>query len=274
MDRKGLIETLKDLKDNRRLSSESKAIIKPFIGNFDQFSFSFLESMNTISSRVEEKYSKGKTVLAKFLDSELECSILFPSSKNDWVDGLKKEDVFFLSVEILELDNLYQRVVLGSVHGGEGKGENLSTDVQNSYESEISSEQADDHESIISSVAVSAHSNEKPSLVNPIEVNEKSAELPVKKRRNKLFQNRNTLNLTEKNRKRFKIGSKLSKISKFQKRIKHDEFSSEEVLYRVAGGSVVGILGIVSLAGGWVFFTLICFGIAWYIIVPLVKEQN
>ena len=113
MDSQKLIDTLRDLKENRRLSSESEVIIKPFVGEKDSLSFIFLESSSTFSSRLDEKYSKGKTVLAKLADSELECTILFPPSENEWVEGLSKEDVFVSNVKVLALDNLYQRVVFG-----------------------------------------------------------------------------------------------------------------------------------------------------------------
>lgn len=113
MDRLKLIDTLRDLKENRRLSSESEVIIKPFVGEKDSLSFIFLESSSTFSSRLDEKYSKGKTVLAKLADSELECTILFPPSENEWVEGLSKDDVFVSNVKVLALDNLYQRVVFG-----------------------------------------------------------------------------------------------------------------------------------------------------------------
>ena len=113
MDRQKLIDTLLDLKENRRLSSESEAILKPFVGEKDSLSFIFLESSSTFSSRLDEKYSKGKTVLAKLADRELECTILFPPSENEWVEGLSKEDAFVSNVKVLALDNLDQRVVFG-----------------------------------------------------------------------------------------------------------------------------------------------------------------
>lgn len=113
MENQEFIGMLRDLKENRRLSSESEAIMKPYVGKTGRFSFSFVESSTTFSSRVNDKYAKGKTVLANFIDNELECSILFPPSQNDWVENLSKGDEFNFNVEVLELDNLYQRVVFG-----------------------------------------------------------------------------------------------------------------------------------------------------------------
>ena len=113
VDKEILIETLRDLKENRRLSSESEAIIKPLVGGKYLFPFSFVEASSTFSSRLDDSYSNGKTVVANFCDCDLECSILFPSSENEWVDGLKKGDEFESEVKILALDNLYQRVIFG-----------------------------------------------------------------------------------------------------------------------------------------------------------------
>tara|TARA_B110000003_G_scaffold276383_1_gene322572 strand:- start:586 stop:1755 length:1170 start_codon:yes stop_codon:yes gene_type:complete len=113
VDKEILIETLRDLKENRRLSSESEAIMKPLVGGKYLFPFSFVEASSTFSSRLDDSYSKGKTVVANFWDCDLECSILFPPSENEWVDGLKKGDEFESEVKVLALDNLYQRVIFG-----------------------------------------------------------------------------------------------------------------------------------------------------------------
>ncbi len=119
MEKKELIDVLIDLKDNRRLSSESEAIIKPFVGKSARFTFSFLESSKTFSSRLDQKYANGKTVLANFVGQELECSILIPSSHNDLLENLTREDEFDFNVKILALDNLYQRIILGFLTDGE-----------------------------------------------------------------------------------------------------------------------------------------------------------
>ena len=52
-------------------------------------------------------------MVAQFAEFGVECTILFPPSENDWVESLSKEDQFDLKVVVLELDNLYQRVVFG-----------------------------------------------------------------------------------------------------------------------------------------------------------------
>jgi hypothetical protein len=108
-----LIETLKDLKETRRLSSESEAMIKPFIGLQSELIFSFIESSSTFGSRLGEEFKGGMTVIAQFEDTGLECSILFPKAEIEWVKSLTKDEKFTLYVTVIELDNLYQRVVFG-----------------------------------------------------------------------------------------------------------------------------------------------------------------
>ena len=108
-----LIETLKDLKETRRLSFESEAMIKPFIGLQTEFTFSFIESSSTFGSRLGEEFKGGKTVIAHFENTELECSILFPKAESEWVKNLTKDEKFTQNVTVIELDNLYQRVVFG-----------------------------------------------------------------------------------------------------------------------------------------------------------------
>ena len=116
-----LLDTLKDLRENRRLSSESEAILKPFVGVVSEFTFTFLEAGSTFSCRLDDRYAKGKTVVAQFTEFGVECTILFPPSDNDWVECLSKDDQFDLKVVVLELDNLYQRVVFGKFFDGDKK---------------------------------------------------------------------------------------------------------------------------------------------------------
>ena len=60
MDRQKLIDTLLDLKENRRLSSESEAMMKPFVGEKDSLPFIFLESSSTFSSRLTKNIQRVK----------------------------------------------------------------------------------------------------------------------------------------------------------------------------------------------------------------------
>ena len=106
-----LIKIIKDLKENRRLSSESESIISPFIGKTYESTFSFLEASSSFAIGLSEKFKGGKTVLAEITDFGLDCSILFPKSMNEWIDGLKEGDDLEVRVRVLKFDNLYQRVV-------------------------------------------------------------------------------------------------------------------------------------------------------------------
>ena len=108
-----LTRTLNDLKENRRLSSECEAIISPFIGKTFESKFSFKEASSTFASRLGDEFKGGKTVIAEIAESGLECSILFPESKNEWISEFKPGDDLDVRVKVLEFDNLYQRVVFG-----------------------------------------------------------------------------------------------------------------------------------------------------------------
>lgn len=125
-------DTLSDLKENRRLSSEAANVFEPFLGKNFLESFIFNSANSTFTSRLDDQYSRGKTVIAKFSDNDLECTILFPSTDNEWVDGLKHGDEFNCPVKVLELDNLYQRPVFGKIENMEVVRE----DVNNSDSSE------------------------------------------------------------------------------------------------------------------------------------------
>ena len=113
MDITNLFDTLKDLKENRRLSSESEEIIKPFVGALYSLTLKFGNASSTFSSRHDARYLGGKTLVASFLDHDLECSILFPPIKNEWLEGLNEGAEFSADLIVLGLDNLYQRIIFG-----------------------------------------------------------------------------------------------------------------------------------------------------------------
>lgn len=88
-------------------------MIKPFIGLQSELIFSFIESSSTFGSRLGDEFKGGVTVIAQFENAGLECSILFPKAEIEWVESLTKDEKFTLYVTVLELDNLYQRIVFG-----------------------------------------------------------------------------------------------------------------------------------------------------------------
>lgn len=95
------------------LSSESEALVKPFLGNQFGIDLTFIESSTTFANRLGSEFKDGKTVVAVMKNEDLECSILFPKSKNQWVSGLKSGDELQVICKVLEFDNLYQRAVFG-----------------------------------------------------------------------------------------------------------------------------------------------------------------
>jgi len=110
---KKLTDSLKDIKENRRLSSESEAILAPFVGQSFSLAFRFLSASRSFTNRHDSRYSNGQTLVSKFTNEDLECSIIFPPDKNQWVEGLAEQEEFECDVIVLELDKLYQRVVFG-----------------------------------------------------------------------------------------------------------------------------------------------------------------
>ena len=109
----GILDVLSDLKINRKLSSEADKLFQPFIGTSEELSFSLIEANTTYSTRLGEIYKGGKTILAKIVGTELECSILCAKDKNEWVARLAKGDEFNILVKVLHFDKLYQRAVFG-----------------------------------------------------------------------------------------------------------------------------------------------------------------
>ena len=109
----GILDVLSDRKINRKLSSEADKLFQPFIGTSVDLSFSLIEANTTYSTRLGEIYKGGKTILAKIVGTELECSILCTKDKNEWVARLAKGDEFTFRVKVLQLDKLYQRAVFG-----------------------------------------------------------------------------------------------------------------------------------------------------------------
>ena len=109
----GILDVLSDLKINRKLSSDADKLLQPYIGALEELSFCLIEANTTYSTRLGEIYKGGKTILAKIVGTELECSILCAKDKNEWVARLAKGDEFTFRVKVLQLDKLYQRAVFG-----------------------------------------------------------------------------------------------------------------------------------------------------------------
>lgn len=109
----GILDVLSDLKINRKLSSDADKLFQPHIGALEELSFCLIEANTTYSTRLGEIYKGGKTILAKIVGTELECSILCTEDKNEWVARLAKGDEFTFRVKVLQLDKLYQRAVFG-----------------------------------------------------------------------------------------------------------------------------------------------------------------
>ena len=113
MNPKELVFLLNDIKKNRRLSGESTAMIKPFIGMYLSFTFIFERVSSTFSQKYGTQYDKGKTVVAKIINSELKCCVLFSPDQNDWLSTLSSGYKFTKEVLVLGLDNLHDRVIFG-----------------------------------------------------------------------------------------------------------------------------------------------------------------
>ena len=87
--------------------------------------FLFKEAVSTFANRLGNEYKNGKTVVAEIKDEDLDCSILFPKSENDWIDRLEAGEDWYTKVKVLEFDNPYQRVIFGFTDNEESKKEIL-----------------------------------------------------------------------------------------------------------------------------------------------------
>ena len=94
MNQRKLVVLLNDFKENRRMSSESEAMLKPFWGMPFSFIFIFESASKTFSQKYGTQFAGGKTVVAKIIDSELMCSVLFSTGQNDWLCGLSAGQKF------------------------------------------------------------------------------------------------------------------------------------------------------------------------------------
>ena len=364
MEKQKLIDTLRDLKENRRLSSESEAIMKPFVGGVSEFTFSFFEASTTFSSRLDDRYAKGKTVVAQFAEFGVECTILFPPSENDWVESLSKEDQFDLKVVVLELDNLYQRVVFGKLFDTDEKDE-LQAEQPDEVEEEKVSESIDGQEGnletentpeTVSNIGssdgnVNAEVNltvltnkendnvvgieeevleeeglaveeisalelederevedvehikplkvddndlnkeeeksavtEKPPSIPSLKVQNKAKEIDyaeLERIRDKRYEE-GAASLTEEEKEILSLASKRvrksfviptsTKNKKPSQKNKADEDNSVSMGCRGLGGILVGFFGLQALSNGWALVSLVMFGIAWYLLNPIIKK--
>ena len=106
-------EVLRSLKETRKLSSESEAMVKPFLGSRLEINLVFRESESTFATTFGNEFKGGSTVLAEIEGKDLDCSILFPKTKSNQVDEFQTGETFQVEVKVLAFDNLYQRIIFG-----------------------------------------------------------------------------------------------------------------------------------------------------------------
>jgi len=106
-------EVLRSLKETRKLSSESEAMVKPFLGSRLEINLVFRESESTFTTTFGNEFKGGSTVLAEIEGEDLDCSVLFPKTKSNQVDEFQTGETFQAEVKVLAFDNLYQRIIFG-----------------------------------------------------------------------------------------------------------------------------------------------------------------
>ena len=118
-----LLETLADLKENRRLSFEIDGLIEPFVGKTYDLSLSLVSSGNTIGNRFGSEYNDGATLICQLGDGELEANLQMTAEENAFVEGLAAGAPFEIRVTLLDFDSLHQRAILGSLPDQASTGE-------------------------------------------------------------------------------------------------------------------------------------------------------
>lgn len=106
-------EVLRSLKETRKLSSESEAMVKPFLGSRLEINLVFRESESTFATTFGNEFKGGNTVWAEIEGEDLDCSILFPKTKSNQVNEFQTGETFQVEVKVLAFDNLYQRIIFG-----------------------------------------------------------------------------------------------------------------------------------------------------------------
>lgn len=106
-------EVLRSLKETRKLSSESEAMVKPFLGSRLEINLVFRESESTFATTFGNEFKGGNTVWAEIEGEDVDCSILFPKTKSNQVNEFQTGETFQVEVKVLAFDNLYQRIIFG-----------------------------------------------------------------------------------------------------------------------------------------------------------------
>ena len=86
------LTTLEDLKANRRISYEAKALFDPFRGQKVTLKFLYGSSIRTFANRFDSAYDGGYTITAKIEDRKIEFSLLLDQSENQLVESLESGD--------------------------------------------------------------------------------------------------------------------------------------------------------------------------------------
>tara|TARA_B100000902_G_C27216631_1_gene867345 strand:- start:50 stop:1255 length:1206 start_codon:yes stop_codon:yes gene_type:complete len=115
MNSQDFLNTLEDLKANRRISSETKALFDPFRGQVFTLKMHYGSSIRTFGNSQDSAYDGGNTVTAKIEDRKIEVSLLLDQSENHQLESLNSGDPMEYKVTVLDFDEFYQRAVLGQV---------------------------------------------------------------------------------------------------------------------------------------------------------------
>jgi hypothetical protein len=108
-----LIETLTYLKENRKLGSESDALVAPFKGLVCSVEFRFESMSRTFANPHDPAFEGGQTVVGEKIGENLEFSLLLPPIELEWAESLEKGEQFEGTAKFLGFDGLYQRGIFG-----------------------------------------------------------------------------------------------------------------------------------------------------------------
>lgn len=108
-----LLSMLNELKADRRMPTEIKAIIDPLRSQKYSIELIFVSATRTFGNRFDSSYDNGYTALCRIAEGDFEVSMMFPAVENETIAAREPGDVFDAQVALLDFDGLYQRAVLG-----------------------------------------------------------------------------------------------------------------------------------------------------------------
>ena len=109
------MNSLKELREKRLLTSEVVSLFEPYKDAVLPLSLSFVSAAKSFGAQKDEAYNDGYSVVCNAENWDVEICLLFSSEENSLVESFESGEDFEANVKFIDYDALYQRAMFGKL---------------------------------------------------------------------------------------------------------------------------------------------------------------